>query len=305
MVSALTIADWSGFTDDLLEETPAFGQFNHPDDTDYPLLWNFFAYVSPEVDSAFPLIEIKNIAADPYYAMALDSGWHVSAVSNQDNHDPDWGTKNDSRAGIWATELTRPALFEAIKARRTFSTQDKNVACWIDLNDTDMGSSTPRNHRMRLHISFEDEDMETFSTIEVRGGNSVIFCELNNKPSPFDTTLSITPYYSKWIYVYAQQLDGDRIWSGPVFLTGEPLSITENRVLNRILKISPNPASMRLQFADLKFFAEEPEFFDISGRSVKEFTRRINSNSYDISNLPVGTYIVLLGKYSEKIVILR
>jgi len=49
----------------------------------------------------------------------------IKNAANQDNHSADWGTKNDNRAGIWATELTHPALFDAIIAGRTFSTWDK------------------------------------------------------------------------------------------------------------------------------------------------------------------------------------
>ena len=104
------------------------------DDEDYANNWNNFANVGAVIDSAFPLVEVKEVLQDSFYRMALDSGWHVCPVANQDNHSADWGTRNDSRAGIWAMELSRTALFDGITARRTFATQDKNAVVWLDLD---------------------------------------------------------------------------------------------------------------------------------------------------------------------------
>ncbi len=305
MVTPLTYLDWLDFTHDILDEHPALGQFNHPEEVDYSLDWNWFAYVSPAVDSAFPLIEVKNADADSFYRMALDSGWHVAPVANQDNHSDDWGTRNDYRAGIWATQLTRPALFEAIIARRTFSTQDKNASVWIELNEHPMGSSVARNFSMRFRIILEDADAETFSTIIAKGGGGITFLTLSNVPAPLDTRVAITPHFSKWIYIQAQQRDGQLIWSAPIFITGEPLFIASNRTRNDSLFITPNPTSGVIHIYSPTDLPNKPEFYDISGRIVTGNTRRISESTYYLGNLPFGTYIVKWGAIEKKILVTR
>lgn len=305
MVTPTTYLDWLGFTEDVLDEHPAFGQFNHPEETEYILVWNWFAYVSPAVDSAFPLIEVKNAAADSFYRMALDSGWHVAPVANQDNHDDNWGTANDHRAGIWATELTRPALFEAIMARRTFSTQDKNASVWIELDEHPMGSSVARDFSMRFRIIFEDADAETFSTVIVKGGGGVTFLTLSNVPAPLDTRVAITPHFSRWIYVLAQQKDNDLIWSAPIFITGEPLLVASADARHDSLLVAPNPTNGMIHIYATTGLPDEPEFYDISGHIVTRNVRQISKSTYHLGDLPVGTYIIRWGEKTKRILLAK
>jgi hypothetical protein len=257
------------------------------------------------VDSAFPLIEVKYLEADTFYRMALDSGWHVSPVANQDNHSADWGTRNDSRAGIWATALTRPALFLAIMSRRTFSTMDKNASVWLDLDGVPMGSRQIRTSRMRLHILLDDGNSENWSSIQVVGPGTAIFLSLSGHPAHLDTMITIFPGSVKWIYLKAQQPDGHWIWSAPCFLEEAPVDVAESRIAKIPLDIQPNPAGWFVKINGIADGNIRPEFFDVLGREVSDRVLYLGENSFDLRLLPRGTYLVKSGEASTKFVLMK
>ena len=277
LLSVSTLWDLPDFYSDILDAQPAFVQFNHPGE-DVTLNWNNLAYISPAVDSAFPLIEVKVFEQDSFYRMALDSGWHVAPVANQDNHSANWGTKNDSRAGIWATALTRESLFEAIKSRRVFSTQDKNASVWLELDETPMGSTAERRSLMRLRIILDDGGGEGWSSITVLGAGGTTLLALAPYPSRLDTTIEINPGSSNWIYLKAVQPDGQWIWSAPCFLMPDPLGETEPNPSDRPrsfgLDVSPNPfnsaVKITLDGVGAHLAPALVEVFDLNGRRVAQ-----------------------------------
>jgi hypothetical protein len=294
MVTPLTYLDWPGFCEDLLEEHPAFAQFNHPGREELALDWDNFAYVGAAIDSAFALIEVREFYQDSFYQMALDSGWHVSPVSNQDNHSPDWGNKNDSRAGIWATALTRTALFEAIVAGRTFSTLDKNARIWIELDFTPMGSRIIRAPIMRLRIDLYDPDEEGWTIVEVRGSGNTALVTLPPRTTNLDTTIVLDFPEVNWLFVRACQPDGQWIWSAPVYLENEPLLTEETSSLPERISLSahPNPFNSAVTIGiDKRSESSNPlsriEIFDVNGRIV--------------DNIAVGAYGIRPGNVSRSL----
>jgi hypothetical protein len=118
--------DFHNFYDSLVECAEAIGQFNHPGD-DPTMTWNHWEYF-PDVDQQMNLFEF-NGDGDTWALLfdALDAGWHVSPMYNQDNHDADWGTKNDRRSGFFLADLTREDLHDAMTVRRSFMSMDKNA----------------------------------------------------------------------------------------------------------------------------------------------------------------------------------
>lgn len=304
LISTTTLLNLSAFYNDVLGERPAFAQFNHPGEEEYSNNWNNFAFYSAPVDSAFPLIELKYPEADTFYRMALDSGWHVGPVANQDNHSPDWGTRNDCRAGVWATVLTREAIFEAIKKRRVFATQDKNAYVWIDLNGSPMGSRVSRARNMPLRILLHDGNGESWNLIQAIGSNGITFLELSSHPATLNTTLIITPTVSRWIYVKARQTDNQWIWSAPVFIEGTPLLAEEKHPLPEKLSIRahPSPFNSTLRI-EIDGIINDDELslcvHDLSGRFIDRLDYREKAGGiYSAewapkTDIPSGLYLII------------
>ena len=106
----------------------------------------------------------------PYYITALDKGWKVAPTSNLDNHSP---IANSHRTAIIADELTREGLFDAMRARRAYSTDDPNIRIILKSGKTFMGSaataaSTGQPQELTLMIS--DDELVQRIEIITNGG---------------------------------------------------------------------------------------------------------------------------------------
>ena len=128
---------------EFLAEHDGIGVFNHPD-YDIQPNWNDFEYRGLG-DRQVSLIEVgsgpyrHNVKNERAYRRALDRGWHVGAVSSQDNHRADWGTAAPTRTGLIASELTREAVLSAMRGMRTYATEDSNIRVLFSSGDSVMG----------------------------------------------------------------------------------------------------------------------------------------------------------------------
>jgi hypothetical protein len=72
----------------------------------------------------------------------LDAGWRVGLLGVTDEHGPDWGTpEGKGRAGLYVDECSRPAVREALAARRFFASRIKGLRVDAALTSTAGGSS--------------------------------------------------------------------------------------------------------------------------------------------------------------------
>jgi len=89
---------------------------------------------------------------------ALDKGWKVSPVCGNDNHGFYGISHNTSRTFVLATNLTKVAILEAMKHRRTYAALDKNIQCRYTANGAIMGSTLDRPVKFEFNISINDPD---------------------------------------------------------------------------------------------------------------------------------------------------
>jgi len=303
--------DLPAFYNWVLTHQPALAQFNHPGEESYFTNWNDFEYIDSINDNAFQLIEFQFAQqGNEYYEFALNTGRHLSPVWNQDNHSADWGTKNDGRAGIWATDLSRPALFDAINAGRTFATMDKNASVWTDINGNNMGQTMIRYTNMPFHIYLNDGDAEDWDSIQLVTSNGVVmsFASSGN----LDTIVPLTLYSDMYVFIRAIQADGDYIWSSPIFFTGV-ITAAENILISDV-KIYPNPATDYIKISFKNFSSENTivRIRSLEGKLIKEERiNTMNSDFYKISlpELMCGLYIVEIEsngiKHYKKISVLK
>lgn len=132
-----------------------FAQYNHPGDYDFLGLefGHFRPY--PKATAQMVGLEIWNESRtfDQYFYngswdsdvsymdVANQNGWRLGALGAQDNHRQGWGTMNDFRTGVLATELTREGISEAFRARRFYATEDKDLELDFRCNGFPMGST--------------------------------------------------------------------------------------------------------------------------------------------------------------------
>jgi hypothetical protein len=211
--------DFRNFYNSLVACPMCIGQFNHPGDSEYEH-WNHFEYHA-DTDQRMNLFEFNSDPAWELYFEALDAGWHVSPMYNQDNHSANWGTANDNRSGLFMSELTREALREAMLDRRSFAATDANAwARMMAESDCWMGSILSGVSSVTIEIEASDADAgDTFSVVEIFGPGRTLMDTLDCGGT--ETCLaSLDVPASPGMYVVARvwQSDGDFIVPAPIWI---------------------------------------------------------------------------------------
>ena len=195
-------------------------QFNHPDIIHGD--FERFDHYSPEYDEAVSLLEIagEDGTVDcEYYHLALDKGWHVAPTNNQNNHNGQWGDASRARTVILAETLTEEALYDAMKDRRVYATQDSDLTVYYTLNGAVMGSILPKSEEAEITVFLSDPTDEAIGNVEVvADGGEVIDSAYVGTPSQV-LELSVPGGYS-YYYLRVTQPDGDVAVTAPVWMDG-------------------------------------------------------------------------------------
>lgn len=217
------------------EGVTSINQLNHPGTT----FGNFsdFAYYTPALDNYVQLVEVGNgegqIGAGGYYPsyeqyiMALDKGWHVAPTNNQDNHKGSWGNANDARNVIYADSLTEDGLFDAIRERRLYATEDKNLEISYTLDGHMMGSQLGTEdvgENVDIAVTVYDPDYnDAISKVEVVVNSGRVAHTWDSIPASGELSCTIPAAYS-YYFIRVTQMDGNLAVTAPVWV-GEVLKL--------------------------------------------------------------------------------
>ena len=205
--------------------TGSVAQFNHPWEEygDF----NHFAYHAA-ADGVIQLQELSEGHSDvpgsyhsfeAAYRQSLAAGWHVGATANSDAHNADWGSKTPHRTGIVAPHLTPADLLAAMRAQRTFATEDSNLALAMQANGVWMGGVISNALSIQFDVVALDPDAESLTFTLYDNGVPV----LTSAQCRGATTCSWQPVIhpigpgGHHYFVQAVQGDGDQAWSSPVW----------------------------------------------------------------------------------------
>ena len=216
------------------EGTNSISQFNHPGTT----FGNFidFGYWDAVVDTRMYMVEVGNgegqIGAGGYYPsyeqyiMALDKGWHVAPTNNQDNHKGRWGDANDARDVILTDDFTEDGIYEALRARRMYATEDKNLELDYTVNGNMMGSIIDVPEKLNFEISFNDPDRtDSIAKVElvVNSGKVAYTWDSAADLAKGSVSVELAPEYT-YYFVRVTEGDGDLAVTAPVWV-GESLKL--------------------------------------------------------------------------------
>jgi len=213
--------DFHDFYQSLIECPTCIGQFNHPGSSARED-WNRFEYFQ-DVDKQMNLFEFNSSPAWDLFFEALDAGWHISPMYNQDNHDADWGSRNGRRSGFYLFDLTRENLHDAMLHRRSFMSYDKNAsikvtaleACW-------MGSVLSGSLPQSITLEVEAFDMDTgdgFTTIEIYGPGKELLETVDCGGSEnCNASVAFNVSNKAYFVARASQEDGDWLVGAPIWI---------------------------------------------------------------------------------------
>ncbi len=216
------------------EGANSISQFNHPGTT----FGNFidFGYWDAVVDTRMYMVEVGNgegqIGAGGYYPsyeqyiMALDKGWHVAPTNNQDNHKGRWGNANDARDVILTDDFTEDGIYAALRARRMYATEDKNLELDYTVNGNMMGSIIDVPEKLNFEISFNDPDRtDSIAKVElvVNSGKVAYTWDSAADLAKGSVSVELVPEYT-YYFVRVTEGDGDLAVTAPVWV-GESLKL--------------------------------------------------------------------------------
>ncbi len=237
-------------------------QFNHPDDfrdyskeygaDDFGTLATWITAMDahaelfellngPAMAKVAPPVRSSDVSQTEYLHY-LNLGFHLGPTGDQDNHYKTWGTTTDSRTGVVASELTKPAILEALRQRRVYATEDKNLRAIFRVNDHlcgDRVSTVPTAHsKLEVELTLTDDDepdaeyqVEVYSD-EGFGGPEAEPIETvrltGNSPASVPHRLEDIEYVggSQYLFFKITQFSehglNDRLWTAPVWFESAP-----------------------------------------------------------------------------------
>lgn len=208
---------------------PIVASFNHPGLTQY----NNWAYRTAAATDIITLLEVINSndsIHESSYRAANNAGWKVSPTSGNDNHGfwgMNWkGTVHNSRVGVLATALTKAAILDAMKNRRTFATRNKNLALHYTANGVIMGSTLSSPGTITFVVTATDPDTGTnnnITLIEVVRPDGTVAASFTPPAGSYSvnwTSTAVSVGTNKYFYVRARNAEFGATamgWAAPIW----------------------------------------------------------------------------------------
>lgn len=197
-----------------LGEMGLTAHFNHPD------LENFnHARYSPAGAGALCGAEVREAKEEAAYVAMLDAGWRVGADGSQDKHDATWGDGPHWTVAL-ARNLSRQDIIGAIRARRTYSTFDRNMRLDFTLDGEDMGADVSRPAgELPCVVSLSDPDPgDNIARIEaIVDGQTAASVAPGVTEYTWNMTIPLAPG-RHYAYLRVTQADGNQAWSSPIWV---------------------------------------------------------------------------------------
>ena len=161
-----------------------------------------------------------------FVAHALDAGLRFGFVGGSDGHGLNWHhgvcrMKDSHRSGLTAVlaqDVTRDAVFEALKNRRCYATSGARIGLWFEIAGMPMGEEIPVTESVSFTVIVKaTSEISTLSLVTNLGRE--ISLEAGTRFVEARGTLPVPPE-GRWAYYYVRvvQEDGHVAWSSPIWL---------------------------------------------------------------------------------------
>ena len=211
------------------------GQFNHPSSSQFAIGGVGMAYDANGAD-VMVLTEVLNSSAFSTnttetetgrssfvgaWNILLERGYKVAPATNQDNHCANWGLSFRNRTGVLLANgvaLNQANFVDALRARRTFASEDKNAQLVLTANGQVMGQTISNSGSLTLTANYASTVGGTAARVQffegVPGRNGTVTQLFEGAG-----TTTITPAEgAHFYYGLVTEADGDRLWSAPIWV---------------------------------------------------------------------------------------
>ncbi len=222
-----------------------------------------------------------------YYDEALSRNWKIGAVSSEDNHLGTWGTATDYRMAILANANTREDLYDALKARRFYSTLDKNIALSFTINGNEMGSTVVAG-TYPVRILASDGNGELFTHVYLVKNGVIVNTWMPNLAKP-DIITTQQFLDNEYYFVKVRQPDGNEAISSPIWISGvnQLPVIAFTSPLSGATFTAPASVTLTATATDPDGTIAKVDFYHGSALLVSD---NIYPYSFTGTGVPTGTY---------------
>lgn len=160
-----------------------------------------------ELDKFINFIEVGNgilgskyLNGEKYYYKLLDKGWHLGAINGQDNHKLNWGD-SDNLTVILSSSLKEQDFFEALKNRRTYSSESKSLKLHVSANNHSLGSILPKDKKIFFNIKGEDKKNSIKKVELICNNGTILKSKTFSNKSKFKWDFCIPYEKNKWYVI--------------------------------------------------------------------------------------------------------
>ncbi len=265
----------------------SISMFNHPGTT----FGDFqdFAYYSEANDALINLIEVGNgegaigsagyFPSYEYYTRALDKGWHVAPTNNQDNHKGLWGDANTARTVVLADSNNEENIYDAMRNRRIYATEDNNLSIYYTLNGNIMGTALEKedvDDTVNISVDVSDASGEAIGTVQVIVNGGLVLAEKQVAASSETVTFNVESVYS-YYYIKVVEADGDIAVTAPVWV-GD----VEACGINSVTTTTTLPVQNETADINIDFYNNEKD--DLL---INEITIELQNSENEVSTVAV------------------
>jgi hypothetical protein len=213
------------------------GQFNHPATSGQFIVGGTALGYDANGDDVMVLAEVLNSSAfstnmtetetsrSSYvgaWNILLERGYHVAPSSDQDNHCANWGLSFTNRTGVLlpsGAPLDTTNFYDALRARRTFATEDRTAQLVLTANGHVMGERFSSSGSLTLTANYASTSGQTAQRVQffegVPGRNGTV-AQLTEGSGTYTFTPATGQHF---YYALVTQANGLRLWSAPVWVT--------------------------------------------------------------------------------------
>ncbi len=214
LFSIRRLYDW------ITDRPEGFGRYNHPGDYDFLNREFLHMELYPDVAPQMVGMELWNgndsfdmyyyaggwFSDDSYWDEGNLQGWYLGAFGAQDNHSPNWGTRNDFRTAVLAEDLTRENIIDAYRNRRFYTTEDKDLFLDLRCQGYPMGARLSGVQRV-FTVEAWDESEDSFEEVRLYRNGDLLETRVVSGESILEEFTDPFRTGSDYYYVIVRQTD--------------------------------------------------------------------------------------------------
>jgi hypothetical protein len=171
---------------------------------------------------------LSNCESGGYAVDALDMGLKIGFIGSSDGHDcmPGndlWGKYINGLVAVFAKELSRVSILEAIRLRKCYATTNDRIVAWFDINGHMMGSDIyeAKGSLLNINVSLYGTDNIEYTDLVKNGRilysvkNCGTVCEFTYE----DRAEGNEQFGHNYYYVRMKQENGGMAWLSPIFVS--------------------------------------------------------------------------------------